>query len=263
MIKQDTLYVIFSFIEDEEDYFAWYKRFDFNNVMFRHTIYIEKYTKKTPIAKHMKIDICNHKSFNTKHAKNVIDYYTDKQTTVELLQSFTNIKYLYVHDNLNVPYFSKIRRLEIRKLDDESFTHICHLTTLTSLKMSDCTLTSCNGIQSLSNLIELDVSNDWHNYLNDVTHIGLLKNLQVLKLCHCDLQTFESLTSLTCLTILHLVSILNIASLQGIEKCEELEELYVSWCEELHDITHVKQLKKLEKLNFNECRNLDFAQLIK
>ncbi len=269
-MKQDTLYVILSFVTCEVDYIVWHKTFDFNNVLFKYTLScMFSYNKERILGKHMKIKLCSTSNIDVKHYKNVTSLTSSYPIDDVVLRQLTNIEELIIYQssnnyydagNIAVPHFTKITTLRVMNIDDTTFPYICALTTLKSLTLDSCRISTCDGIQRLTNLVDLKISNLYTHLFNPMC-IDQLPQLRTLNLWCCNLRTLE-LLHLPQLKILNISQACNLTSLKGIEKYKELSVLHVYSCKELSDITHVKQLKKLTKIEFPNCDNVKLLQLL-
>ncbi len=156
-------------------------------------------------------------------------------------------------------------------------TGLSSLTELTDLDVGNATsLQKLEGISALRSLIVLDMRNV---ELNDLSEIGKLPTLRVLRMGgQSAVTTLEPFSGMTSLREIHFEACPNfeslkgfppgisqyagftfcpkLKSLSGIEAGVAIEQLDLTGCENLEDVSANRSLETLTQLNLVKCRNV-------
>ena len=143
--------------------------------------------------------------------------------------------------------------VSLKKLDmsgsrfsEDDWAVLTELTTLESLNISDCSLSSINGLNALVQLKALDLNN---NTVRNLTALSALSALQQLDLSHNAVTELSALSTLPNLTALN-VSHNSLSSLNPVCGITALAELRAS-NNQISNIDAIKQLVNLSVLDIS------------
>jgi len=177
---------------------------------------------------------------------------------VKNLESFTNLKKLYLNYNLITEISGLDKLIELRSLHLQGnmikkIEGLLHLKNLESLYLNNNEISIIEGINGLSNLKILMV---FDNNISNIQEVENLSNLEILNLRNNPISEIKGLKKLTNLRRLDL-SNNQISEIKGLKNLKKLEFLDLSH----NNITKVKGLENLQKLKFLDLRNNNIIKI--
>lgn len=188
----------------------------------------------------------------------------DTMTTLNDLSKFTGLKSLSLHsaNALDLTQLAGLTTLETLDLSgctlsSAALEAICTLPELTSLNLSGCALANINPLVGLTTLETLDLTN---NTISDITALSALTELRELHLTNNPIKSITYLNNCLKLEILY-VENCGISRLSGIAGNTALSELYCSG-NEISDLSVLADCSALRVLNVSDNQVADISVLI-
>jgi len=183
--------------------------------------------------------------------------------TLADLQHMAYLEQLTINQGISgqLSYISSLANLKELSISGtvvsaEELALISGLPSLQRLTLSNCGLSTINGLQNAKELVYLDLNS---NSLRDITYLSQLQKLQELHLHHNALNDLQALASLTALSHLN-VSNNNLTSIAPLARLSNLKHLEAA-NNSLTDISYVRQLGALEQLDLSYNSVADVAPL--
>ena len=179
-------------------------------------------------------DLYKLKNFLKYYLENKIEYIKCKDTALDNLKCFKDLKYLTIPKEA-INYFELYKLIDLRGIE------LCY----TQLQLIP------NDIQvSLESLI-LHCGKDSLDFTSIPTNLKELKIDGFPGFNNTDLYFLRGL-NLKCLSIMSR----KLKTLKGIEHQRNLETLIIHSCSNLYDVSNLSNLKKLKTLHLSECNKL-------
>lgn len=167
------------------------------------------------------------------------------------LAHFTGLRSLTVHNVSGLDFTVLSKMLSLQSLDlsgctisSNSLQTIGSLTSLRTLKMNGCSLTSIDTMAQLTGLTELDLGN---NIIENVGILSLMLDLQTVNLANNPITSIAGLS--TCKQLQHLdISNCSVTSLSSLSGKKELKVLLAP-NNKIVEITDLSQCSMLEQLD--------------
>ncbi|CAL6011247.1 Chain_A [Hexamita inflata] len=147
----------------------------------------------------------------------------------------------------NISKFKKLHTLDV-SCNNVDLTHIHSVISLTVLTMRGCGLTNIDQIQSLVNLNDLDLSD---NFGIDINPLCKITSLIKLNISDCNLKQIDQIGFLTNLEVLD-ISMNELLKIDSISQLINLKELDISENKNIQ-INSLSRLVGLAKLNLSCC----------